>query len=233
MSEFTSRSEMLLGKNGIEKLKNARILLFGVGGVGSYCCEALVRAGVGTIDIVDFDSISESNINRQILAYHSTIGIKKCTVCVERIKDINPDCIVHAFDLFLSADTIDTFEFNTYDYIIDAIDTVSSKLLLIKRCDELSVPVISCMGTGNKLDPSKFVVTDIYNTSGCPLARVMRHELKKIGIKQLKVVYSTEEPRKVFSESEIRGVPGSVSFVPPVAGFILAGEVIRSIAGVK
>ena len=233
MSERFSRAERLLGSGAMEKLRNARVLVFGLGGVGSFAVEALARAGVGAIDVVDNDVVAESNINRQLIALSSTVGRKKCDVSVERIADINPDCLVKSYDLFLSADTIDTFDLKIYDYVVDAIDTVKAKLLLIERCAALSVPVISCMGTGNKLDPTRFRVTDIYSTSGCPLARVMRRELRRRGVTSLKVVFSDEEPVAETESDGSRNVPGSVSFVPPVAGMILAGEVIRDITGVR
>lgn len=233
MSERFSRAEMLLGADGMEKLNKARVLVFGVGGVGSYAVEALARAGVGEIGVVDSDVVAESNINRQLIALASTVGRKKSDVAAERISDINPDCRVTAYDAFLSAETVDGFELEKYDYVVDAIDTVKSKLLLIERCRALSVPIISCMGTGNKLDPSHFRVTDIYATSGCPLARVMRRELRKRGVDALKVVFSDEEPRGATVSDGSRNVPGSVSFVPPVAGMLLAGEVVRDIAGVR
>ena len=234
LSERFARTEMILGHDCMERLRRARVILFGIGGVGSYAAEALVRSGIGAIDIVDNDTVSESNINRQLIALSSSIGMKKCLVEEQRIKDINPECTVRSYDVFLSKDTLDTFDLKKYDYVIDAIDTVSSKLLLIEKCSEVSVPIICCMGTGNKLDPARFRVSDIYETSGCPLARVMRRELRKKGIQSLKVVFSDEEPHGTTINTDGRkAVPGSISFVPPVAGMIMAGEVIRDLAGVS
>lgn len=227
---------MLLGKEAIEKLKNSHVAVFGIGGVGGYALEALVRAGVGEIDIIDSDVISVSNINRQILATTSTVGKKKVDVAEERAKDINPDVKINKFDVFYLPDTAHLFDFSKYDYVIDAIDTVKGKMELILRAKEVATPIICSMGTGNKLDPSAFTVTDIYKTSVCPLAKVMRGLCKKAGVKSLKVVYSTELPiePKETENAEQKGntgrtSPASCSFVPPVAGFILAGEVISDI----
>lgn len=234
------RTALVIGDEGIEKLKKSRVAVFGIGGVGSYTVEALARAGVGTIAIYDNDTVSESNINRQLIALHSTVGRKKTEVMAERIADINPDIKVIANDIFYSAETANIFNPKDFDYVVDAIDTVSSKLLLIEKCEETETPIISCMGTGNHLDPSKFSITDINKTSVCPLARVMRLELKKRGIKRLKVLYSTEQPIKpetderLLEEERIKGssrrqIPGSISFVPSVAGLMIAGEVIRAL----
>jgi len=232
LSERFSRAEKLLGEDGILKLKNARVLLFGVGGVGSFAAEALARAGVGEIELVDNDTVAKSNINRQLIALDSTVGRSKVEVMAERIRDINPECDIKARALFFSAETEHEFEFSDYDYVIDAIDTVSAKLIIAKRCASAGVPLISSMGTAGKLDPTRFRVTDIFETSGCPLARVMRRELRKIGVDALKVVFSDEEAAPSGErEAHGRSVPGSVSFVPPVAGMILAGEVIKAIAG--
>lgn len=232
MNEKDVRTAMLIGEGGTRKLKNASVLLFGVGGVGSYAAEALARAGVGIIGLCDNDTVSVSNINRQLVALQSSVGKLKVDVMRERIADIDPEISVVTYPCFFSAETADDFCFEDYDYIIDAIDTVTSKLLIIKTAKEKKIPVISCMGTGNKLDPTALTITDIKKTSGCPLARVMRRELKNLGIDSLKVVYSTEQPIKPLFQPEDeskRSVPGSVSFVPSAAGLIAAGEVIKDI----
>ena len=231
MEEKYIRTAMLVGEDGVEKLKNSSVLLFGVGGVGSFAAEALARAGVGHIGLCDNDTVSVSNLNRQLVALHSTVGKLKVDVMKDRIADINPDTEVTVYPCFFSAETIADFDFDKYDYIIDAIDTVTSKLLIIKTATEKGIGIISCMGTGNKLDPTALTVTDIKKTSGCPLARVMRRELKNIGINSLKVVFSTEQPLKPLfqPDSDKRSVPGSVSFVPSAAGIIAAGEVIKDI----
>ncbi len=231
MEERYVRTAMLIGENGVDKLKNSSVLLFGVGGVGSFAAEALARAGVGNIGLCDNDAVSVSNLNRQLVALQSTVGRLKVDVMRERIADINPDTKVTVYPCFFSAETADNFNFDDYDYIIDAIDTVTSKLLIIKTAKEKNIPVISCMGTGNKLDPTALTVTDIKKTSGCPLARVMRRELKNLGINSLKVIFSTEQPIKPLfqPDSDKRSVPGSVSFVPSAAGIIAAGEVIKDI----
>ena len=230
MNSFT-RSEILIGKEAQEKLSAAKVIVFGVGGVGSYTLEALARSGIGNISLVDNDTVCESNINRQLIALQSTIGKSKVKVMQDRIKDINPDCNVAAYELFYTAEK--EIDLSGYDYIVDAIDTVTSKLVLIEEAKRLNIPIISCMGTGNKLNPSLFEITDIYKTSVCPLARVMRNELKKRGIKKLKVLYSKEEPIKpteIANENTTkRQTPGSISFVPSVAGLIIAGEVIKDI----
>lgn len=233
LNEF-SRAELLLGAEGIERLKKCRVAVFGVGGVGGYAVEALARCGVGTIDLIDNDNVSLTNINRQIIALHSTVGRPKVDVMAERIYDICPEIIVNKHNCFFLPETADQFDFAQYDYVIDCIDTVSGKIEIILRCAQANVPVISSMGTGNKLDPSGFRIADISQTKVCPLARAMRGLLKKKGIKKLKVVYSEEEPIKPGESNEDAGerrsIPGSVAFVPPVAGLMLAGEVIRDLA---
>lgn len=228
--ERFERSRLLLGDDALLKLKNAKVIVFGVGGVGSYVCEALARGGVGTITLVDNDTVSESNINRQLIALTSTIEQNKTDVMKERILEINPECNVTSLPCFYTKEK--EVSIVGFDYVIDAIDTVTSKLTLIEEANRLSIPVISCMGTGNKLDPTRFEIADIFKTSVCPLARVMRRELKLRGIHHLKVLYSKEEPicpKYCTSENGKRSVPGSVSFVPPVAGMIIAGEVIKDI----
>lgn len=248
LNEF-SRAELILGKEAIQKLSASRVAVFGIGGVGSFAAEALARAGVGAIDVFDDDKVCLTNINRQLIALHSTIGKPKVEVMRDRILDINPRCKVTAHAMFYSAETADSIDLTVYDYIIDAIDTVSCKLVLIERATAAGVHIVSCMGAGNKLDPTRLEVSDLYKTSVCPLARVMRKELKARGIKKLKVVYSREEAIKPAEDLSIscktgcvcppgatrkctarRQVPGSVSFVPPVAGYILAGEVVKDIA---
>lgn len=230
------RSELILGEGSTERLKNAKVIVFGVGGVGSFAVEALARAGVGTIAVVDDDILAESNLNRQLIATVDSIGEEKTEAAKKRIACVNPDCTVVPIKKLLTKENIDEFGLDGYDYIVDAIDTVSAKIALAVYADTHGVPLISSMGTGNKLDPTRFEVSDIYKTSVCPLARVMRYELKKRGVKRLKVVYSREEPMKPSSCEEQgtahakRQTPGSVPFVPPVAGMIIAGEVIKSIA---
>ena len=229
-----SRAELLLGEEALEKLRSARVALFGIGGVGSFAAEALARGGVGHITLVDGDTVSITNINRQLIALHSTVGKEKTAVMAERIADISPETEVETYPVVYEAENRDLLDFSTYDYVIDAIDTVTSKLILIEEAKKAGVPVISCMGTGNKFHPERFEVTDISKTSVCPLAKVMRKELKVRGIKNVKVVYSKEEPQKPAESPETgkRQIPGSLSFVPPVAGLLLAGEVIRHIAGI-
>lgn len=232
---------MLLGAETMEKLQNAHIAVFGVGGVGGYVVEALARSGVGKFDLIDNDTVALSNINRQIIATHSSVGKYKVDVMKERILDINPDAEVTVHKCFFLPENSRDFEFKKYTYIVDAIDTVTAKLELIVRADEAGVPIISSMGTGNKLDPTRLEISDIYKTEMCPLARVMRTELKKRGIKKLKVVYSKEQPIKrakndkeqITSENtgRIKDVPGSVAFVPSVAGLIIAGQVIKDLKG--
>ena len=235
MHEFI-RTELLLGAQAMAKLKNSRVAVFGVGGVGGYAVEALARSGVGALDLIDDDRVTLSNINRQIIALHSTIGRYKVDVAGERVKDINPTCAVRVYRTFYGPETAAEFDFTRYDYVIDAIDTVTGKLALVMQANEAGTPVISSMGAGNKLDPTAFEVADIYSTSVCPLARVMRRELKKRGIKSLKVVYSREEaltPRSAAKEEDPahpkRSIPGSTAFVPSVAGLILAAEVIKDL----
>ena len=228
--ERFERTELLIGSESLGKLKNAKVIVFGIGGVGSFVCEALARGGVGTIALVDNDTVSKSNINRQLIALTSTVGLNKTDVMKERILEINPDCNVTSVPCFYTKEKEVNIE--GFDYVVDAIDTVTSKLTLIEEANRLSIPVISCMGTGNKLDPTKFEITDISKTSVCPLARVMRRELKARGINHLKVLYSKEEPispENKITEGSRRSIPGSVSFFPPVAGMIIAGEVIKDI----
>ena len=226
-----SRLEMVIGKDNIEKLKNFHVAVFGLGGVGSYACEAVTRSGVGTITIVDKDVVSSSNVNRQLIAFSDNVGELKTSVMKERMLRINPDANVIERPVFFLQDTADEFDFREYDYVIDAIDNITAKLLLISMCKEAGTPVISSMGTGNKLDPSRFEVADIYSTSVCPLAKVMRRELKKRGIDSLKVVYSMEEPLKNVIEDNGSRAPGSTAFVPPVAGMIMASEAIKDLIG--
>ena len=231
------RTQLLLGAEGMEKLKNARVAVFGLGGVGGYTVEALARSGVGALVLVDHDTISESNINRQILALHSTVGLPKAEAAKMRVLDINPQAKVEARVEFYGPDTAATFDFSKYDYVVDAIDTVTGKLALITAAKEANVPILCCMGTGNKLDPSGFRIADISKTSVCPLARIMRKECAKRGLKHIKVLYSTEDPLSpALTEADLaempegrRTVPGSTAFVPSVAGLMIAGEVIRDL----
>lgn len=226
------RTEILIGKDKLEKLKNSRVAVFGIGGVGGGVCEALARGGIGRIDIIDNDVVSESNINRQAVAFYSTIGKLKTEVMKKIIKDINPDAIVNAYPLFYGKETENEFNFKNYDYIVDAIDSVTSKLLLIENAKKCKTPIICSMGTGNKLDPTQFEIADISKTSVCPLARVMRKELKERNIKDVKVLFSKEiplTPEESPEETNKRQTPGSMSFVPPVAGMIIAGEVIKDL----
>lgn len=233
MKEQYTRTALLFGEEAIDKLKAARVAVFGIGGVGGSAVEALARAGIGNLDLIDCDKVSESNINRQIVALHSTVGMDKTHAAARRIADIDPDIKVTCHDIFFLPENAHEFDFSKYDYIIDAIDTVSGKLSIIEGAKNAGVPVISSMGTGNKVDPSRLCVIDIYKTTVCPLAKVMRRELKARGIKKLKVVWSDEEPRKTSAPGDAhrRAVPASCSFVPPVAGYILAGEAIRDILG--
>lgn len=227
------RTELLLGTEAMNKLTAARVAVFGVGGVGGSAAEALARSGVGTLDLIDSDKVSLSNINRQVIALRSTVGEYKVEAAAKRFKDINPDIVLNLHRVFFTPDNSGCFDFSRYDYVIDAIDTVTGKIEIITKAKEAGVPVISSMGAGNKLDPTAFEVADIYKTSVCPLARVMRAELKKRGVKDLKVVYSKEPPVKtgVYDRETGKSVPGSVSFVPTVAGYIIAGEVIKDITG--
>lgn len=232
MKEKFSRTEMLIGADSIKKLSTSRVAVFGIGGVGGYVAEALARAGVGAIDLIDNDVVSESNINRQIIALSSTVGQLKTEVMRQRILDINSEAEIRCINKFVLPDNIDEFDFSAYDYVVDAIDTVSGKLAIIEKAYREGVPVISSMGTGNKLDPTRFEIADINKTSVCPLARVMRYELKKRGVKKLKVLYSKEEPIKptnIQNNDKMKAVPGSISFVPSVAGLIIGGEVIKDL----
>lgn len=229
---------MLIGREKVQALKDSTVAVFGVGGVGGYVCEALARAGIGNISLVDKDVIDSTNINRQIVALESTVGRYKTEVMQERILDINPHCRVFAYNIFFEENTKEQFDFSRCDYVVDAIDTLSSKLLLIELCEQNNIKIISSMGTGNKTDPSKFEITDIYKTSVCPLARVMRRELKKRGVEKLNVLYSREESKKpIFiptdAEGERRVPPATVSYIPPIAGMMIAGKVIRDLAGVQ
>lgn len=236
MNEQFLRTVMLLGEPALERLQSARVAVFGLGGVGGYVVEALARAGVGQLDLIDNDDVSLSNLNRQILATHSTVGLPKTEAARRRVLDINPNCVVRTHEVFYSPDTADTFDFTQYTYIVDAIDTVTAKLAMVQQATAAGTPIICCMGTGNKLNPAAFQVSDISKTTMCPLARVMRKELGKRGIKHLKVVYSQEEaltPTGWEAEAAALGkrqIPGSVSFVPGAAGLVLAGEVIRDLA---
>lgn len=238
MQNLFSRTELLLGKDAMERLASSRVAVFGIGGVGGYTTEALVRSGIGAIDIIDNDIVCPSNINRQIYATTKTIGEYKVDAAAKRIAEINPDIVVRAYKTFYTPTVSYQFDFCSYDYIVDAIDTVTGKLELITQADKNKTPIISSMGAGNKLDPTGFEVTDIYKTSVCPLARVMRRELKNRGIQKLKVVYSKEPPltpcktaNTAFEPSETsrRQTPGSTAFVPSVAGLIIAGEVIKDL----
>lgn len=229
MQEQFIRSAYVLGEGAIEKLKGSRVAVFGLGGVGGYVVEALARAGVGTLDLIDGDRLTESNINRQILALHSTVGRFKAEVAAERVKAVNPHICANERNIFYNKDTEKRFDFTVYDYVVDAIDCVTSKIMLAVNCQRAGVPLIACMGTGNKLDPMAFKVADITQTKVCPLARVMRRELKKAGVDKLKVVYSEEEPNLNGRTGEEARVPGSVSFVPPAAGLLIASEVIKDL----
>ena len=231
MTEQFARTALLLGEEAVEKLRAARVAVFGIGGVGGYAVEALARSGVGTLDLIDNDTVCESNLNRQIIALHSTLGQYKVDAAAARSRDINPQISVHAHRCFFLPETADQFDFSQYDYVIDAIDTVKGKIEIILRAQAAGTPVISSMGAGNKLDPTAFRVADIYKTKVCPLARVMRYELKKRGVKKLKVVYSEEPPVSHGAESDgvRRSVPGSAAFVPSVAGLILAGAVVQDL----
>lgn len=241
-----SRTELLFGNEAMEKLENSRVAVFGVGGVGGYTVEALARSGVGTIDIIDDDKVCLTNINRQIIALTSTIGKYKVDVAEERIKDINPKAVVNKYKMFFTPETSGEFDFSQYDYVVDAIDTVTGKIELVMKANETKTPIICSMGAGNKLDPTAFEIADIYKTSVCPLARVMRTELRKRGVKKLKVVYSKEKPispkniKEFMQETEPnptqrtgnvkKQIPGSTAFVPSVVGLIIAGEVIKDLS---
>ena len=247
-----SRTQLLLGGEAMEKLSESRVAVFGVGGVGGYACEALVRSGVGHFDLIDDDKVCLTNLNRQIIATRKTVGKYKTDVMKERMLEINPEVDVTIHKCFFLPENADEFPFSEYDYVIDAVDTVTAKLELVMKCRELNVPIISSMGAGNKLDASAFRVADIYKTKMCPLAKVMRRELKKRGVKKLKVVYSEEKPTRPIEDmsvscrtncicppgaahkcTERRDIPGSVAFVPSVAGLIIAGEVVKDLTGVR
>lgn len=242
MPDQFSRTKLLIGETALNKLQNSRVAIFGIGGVGGYVCEALVRAGVGSFDIIDDDKVSLSNLNRQITATYSSIGEYKVDVMKKRMLDINKAVVVNTYKCFFLPENAGEFHFEKYDYVVDAVDTVTSKLEIITRCKEKGVPVISAMGAGNKLDASSFEIADIYDTSVCPLAKVLRRELRKRDIKSLKVVYSKEEPIKRFDSGENpnyeegekalhlkRNIPASISYVPAVAGLMMAGEIIKDI----
>lgn len=231
-----SRTEIMVGKEGMDRLSNARVAVFGVGGVGGHTVEALARSGVGTLDLIDNDTVALTNLNRQIIATHSTLGKYKVEAAKERILDINPNAKVNIYKTFYLPDTAEQFDFSQYDYVVDAIDTVSGKIGLVMQADSTDTPIISSMGAGNKMDPTAFRVADIYKTNVCPLAKVMRRELKKRGIKKLKVVYSEEKPivpqldlRSEEADIQKRQIPGSNAFVPSVVGLIIAGEVIKDL----
>ncbi len=247
-----SRTQLLLGQEAMEKLKNKRVAVFGIGGVGGYVCEALVRSGIGAFDLIDDDKVCLTNLNRQIIATRKTVGKYKVEVMKERMLDINPDVDVRLHQCFFLPENADQFPFEEYDYVVDAIDTVTGKIEIIMRAQKLKIPVISAMGAGNKLDASRFQVTDIYKTKMCPLARVMRYELKKRGVKKLKVVYSDEKPIKPYEDMSIscrtncicppgaqhkcterRDIPGSTAFVPAVAGLLIAGEIVKDLSGIN
>ena len=251
MDQF-ARTQLLLGRDGIDRLKDSRVAVFGIGGVGGYACEALVRSGVGAFDLIDDDKVCLTNLNRQIIATRKTVGQYKVDVMKERMLDINPDVDVRVHKCFVLPENSADFPYEEYDYVIDAIDTVTAKIDLVLRCQEHGVPIISAMGAGNKLDGSMFKVADIYKTSMCPLAKVMRHELRKRGVKSLKVVYSEEKPTRPLEDMSIscrahcicppgaqhkcterRDIPGSVAFVPSIAGLLIAGEVIKDIVGIS
>lgn len=230
LSKQFSRTERLIGEDAVARLKAAHVAVFGIGGVGGFVCEALARAGIGIFTLVDKDDVDITNLNRQIIALHSTVGRDKVDVMKERILDINPNAQVNAVKAFYLPENADDFDFSVYDYIVDAVDTVSAKIELVMRAKEAGVPIIASLGTGNKLDATAFRVTDIYKTSVCPLAKVMRKELKARGVEKLKVVYSEEVPIKPAGDAR---TPASISFVPPAAGLVIAGEVIKDITSIK
>ena len=237
MTNAFIRTRLLFGQDAMEKLANSRVAVFGLGGVGGYVCEALARSGVGALDLIDNDTVSESNLNRQILALRSTLGQCKTDAAKARVLDINPACRVTTYNTFFLPETADQFDFTLYDYIVDAIDTVAGKLCLAQKAQDAGTPIIASMGTGNKLDPTQLEITDLYKTEVCPLARVMRYECRKRGIKKLKVLYSREIPITPRAEETPdnptgrRSVPGSTAFVPPAAGLIIAAEVVRDLTG--
>ena len=234
-----SRTELLLGEKAMDKLKSSRVAVFGIGGVGGYVCEALIRSGVGAFDLTDNDKVSITNLNRQIIATKKTVGKYKTEVMRDRMLEINPDVDVRIHNCFFLPENADGFPFSQYDYVVDAVDTVTAKIGLVMKCREEGIPIISSMGAGNKLDATAFKVSDIYETNVCPLAKVMRHELRKRGVRKLKVVYSEETPVTPVTEmtdesnDKRRAVPGSVAFVPSVAGLIIAGEVVKDLTGIK
>lgn len=236
-----SRTELLLHEEGMKKLENARVAVFGIGGVGGYVCEALVRSGVGSFDLIDNDTVCETNLNRQIIATRKTIGRYKVDVMRERMLEINPNAEIRTYPSFFLPDTASEFPFREFDYVVDAVDTVTAKLALVMTAQELDIPIISSMGAGNKLDGSMFRISDIYRTKVCPLAKVMRRELKKRGVKKLKVVYSEEPPIRPKKKPEVdctenpvrKDIPGSVAFVPSVAGLLIAGEVVKDLCGIS
>lgn len=235
-----SRTELIFGHEAMEKLSKSRVAVFGIGGVGGYTVEALARSGVGALDLIDNDKVCLTNINRQIIATHSTVGKYKVDVAADRVHDINPDCVVKTYKTFYEPNNAFMFDFSEYDYIVDAIDTITGKICMIENAKLTNTPIISSMGAGNKVDPAAFEVADIYKTSVCPLARVMRYELKRRGIKKLKVVYSKEPPIVPHENEEVSGespnrrqIPGSNAFVPSVAGLIIAGEVIKDLTELK
>ena len=234
MSERFMRTQLLYGEEAMKRFASARVAVFGVGGVGGYVVEALARSGIGALDLIDNDTVCESNINRQIIATDKTVGQYKVDAARDRVKDIAPDCVVRTHRVFFLPETEDQFDFRDYDYVVDAIDTVTGKLSIIQKAKLAGVPVISSMGAGNKLNPAAFEVADIYDTTICPLAKVMRKECRKRNIDSLKVVYSKEEPLtplEHISEGSRRQIPGSAAFVPSVAGLIIAGEIINDLAG--
>ena len=230
MDERFIRTSLVIGEENIDRLSQSRVAVFGVGGVGGFVCEALARSGVGKLTLIDGDTVAKSNINRQIIALESTVGKHKAEVMKERILDINSNAEVKAINIFLNTETVDTVDFTQFDYIVDAVDDIKAKVLLAKLADENKIPIIAAMGAGNKTDPTKFEVNDIFKTSVCPLARIMRHELKKAGIKKQKVVYSKEMPKNPPYRIEGEKTVGSLAFVPSVMGLIIAGEVIKDIS---
>lgn len=238
MPDQFSRTQLLIGADAVSRLKKSRVAVFGIGGVGSYTVEALARSAVGTLDLIDNDTVALTNINRQLIAVHSTIGMYKVDAAKKRLLDINPDIKINTYKTFYTPENSCDFDFSQYDYVVDAIDTVSGKIELVMQAEKAGVPIISSMGAGNKLDAAAFEVADIYKTTVCPLARVMRRELKKRGIKKLKVVYSQEEPRSPVEKSDEdpgtrRQIPASIAFVPSTVGLIIAGEVIKDLAELK
>lgn len=233
MDERFIRTSLVIGEENIDRLSQSRVAVFGVGGVGGFVCEALARSGTGKLTLIDGDTVAKSNINRQIIALESTVGKHKAEVMKERILDINPNAEVDALNIFLNSETVSTIDFTQFDYIVDAVDDIKAKVLLAKLAEENRIPIIAAMGAGNKTDPTKFEVSDIFKTSVCPLARIMRHELKKTGIKKLKVVYSKETPKNPPYRIEGEKTVGSLSFVPSVMGLIIAGEVIKDICKIN